>query len=633
MVILATNGTTDPFGGAFSEKPPAVPIVPLPESGASIVSLVLNGNTLSAESPPCDKQFPWRSLAYPRTYQAIRGVIGLTLHGELYYIDTNVQGFSDAENSLIISGGILRAGVITESLPRRIYSPDINRPIQSVSVPASGAVGLSRSLFLLTDDGRLFALGSNIFGQHAVAKNTEKEGATLRPPGGVLTEYDSEVGWTSQSPVATEINLPGGVIPQAIPKGSSNSAIGRDGNLYAWWADPRTGFLQTPKRVEGFVKSATITHEGSRGRRFANPSQKYFVSVAFSAPPSGGTPAVAYVEFDPSTSRLSSSRVYLAYSGYGYTSAPTGEVATGTNQFEVPEWEGNDPPRLSSELFSGSFIADERTGNGWLLEDDGTLYQYIQPIFRAYGARSIDYMGWLAPIAPLRCEVFPNPIKWKFASGNCLIDRDGNMYVLGPKVSPGNQFMPFDYLEQSGFMHVVCRASPQRGLSIDSAPAYVGSQFMARVLALYKIGSNYVSGACTLPLDAAIANGGGGLYRNEDTDLLSDYSSALRNSHAAIAGVKQDGSLWTAGSNHFGLLGDTTDRAAFRRAMGRVASNASWLTVETGAVTGLNYPVFDSTDFLWRSHNAFYAIRKDAICREIDQPMEYYPDSYYRTLQ
>lgn len=93
-----------------------------------------------------------------------------------------------------------------------------------------------------------------------------------------------------------------------------------------------------------------------------------------------------------------------------------------------------------------------------------------------------------------------------------------------------------------------------------------------------------------------------------------------------LAAVKETGALYTWGINgrstFFGdnlinpfesaLFGDESPLGEERQTPTQVAESAEWLSVVAGPAM-------------------FAAIRKDAICREIDQPMEYFPDWHYQT--
>jgi hypothetical protein len=83
-------------------------------------------------------------------------------------------------------------------------------------------------------------------------------------------------------------------------------------------------------------------------------------------------------------------------------------------------------------------------------------------------------------------------------------------------------------------------------------------------------------------------------------------------------GTKTDGSMWSWGDNsgqagvrgRYVLFGDGSEVGATRSTPAQIAPEAEWVRVQ-------------------HVGGAFVAIRKDAICREIDQPMEYWPEWYY----
>jgi len=94
-------------------------------------------------------------------------------------------------------------------------------------------------------------------------------------------------------------------------------------------------------------------------------------------------------------------------------------------------------------------------------------------------------------------------------------------------------------------------------------------------------------------------------------------------------GVKKDGRMYTFGRNgntgqwdydNFretkgfsgALFGDNTAPGTVRTLPVQIASQAEWVNV-------------------FQASECFIAIRKDAICREIGQPMEYFPDWHYQT--
>jgi hypothetical protein len=101
---------------------------------------------------------------------------------------------------------------------------------------------------------------------------------------------------------------------------------------------------------------------------------------------------------------------------------------------------------------------------------------------------------------------------------------------------------------------------------------------------------------------------------------------SLTASGRTYCAVKQDGTMWTWGRNSdtepngnftaprnfYGVFfGDGSQVDAQRTTPTQIASEAAWVSV-------------------WPLERAgFIAIRKDAICRDIDQPMEYWPDWHF----
>jgi hypothetical protein len=103
--------------------------------------------------------------------------------------------------------------------------------------------------------------------------------------------------------------------------------------------------------------------------------------------------------------------------------------------------------------------------------------------------------------------------------------------------------------------------------------------------------------------------------------VSSDVWVSLASSVRTYCGVKADGSVWTWGRNsnsEFGpknfngvYFGDGSAVDAQRTTPTQIANSAEWVSV-------------------WSLGDAgFIAIRKDAICRDIDQPMEYWPDWHF----
>jgi hypothetical protein len=127
----------------------------------------------------------------------------------------------------------------------------------------------------------------------------------------------------------------------------------------------------------------------------------------------------------------------------------------------------------------------------------------------------------------------------------------------------------------------------------------------------------------------AISNDGklykqlGNAFRNWEL-VSSDSWVSLASSVRTFCGVKSDGSMWTWGRNSsFGdgefepknfngvYFGDGSALDAQRTSPTQIAAAADWVSV---------WPL---------GGGGFIAIRKDAICRDIDQPMEYWPDWHF----
>ena len=78
-----------------------------------------------------------------------------------------------------------------------------------------------------------------------------------------------------------------------------------------------------------------------------------------------------------------------------------------------------------------------------------------------------------------------------------------------------------------------------------------------------------------------------------------------------ICAIDSQGQMFTwGGANRYGLYGDDSMPLVSRSGPARIASSAEWLNV-------------------WAVGTYFVALRKDAVCRDFDQPMEYWPDSYF----
>lgn len=91
--------------------------------------------------------------------------------------------------------------------------------------------------------------------------------------------------------------------------------------------------------------------------------------------------------------------------------------------------------------------------------------------------------------------------------------------------------------------------------------------------------------------------------------------ACVAQNYRVACGVKRDGTMWSWGSTGTTIsghcFGDETELNITRSSPTQIASAAEWVSV---------FP----------ASGGFVAIRKDAICRGIDQPMEYWPDWYFQ---
>lgn len=147
--------------------------------------------------------------------------------------------------------------------------------------------------------------------------------------------------------------------------------------------------------------------------------------------------------------------------------------------------------------------------------------------------------------------------------------------------------------------------------------------------------ANLDAGDCFIGTDKRLyrynSASGGGLFAG--FEVIDDGPWAcLTYSARTFAGVKEDGGLYTWGRNssqntsspssgYDGVLFGDESAVGAARGPTQIATEAEWVSVfgfpqvflDSGVVVG------------------FIAIRKDAICRSIDQPMEYWPDWHYET--
>lgn len=97
----------------------------------------------------------------------------------------------------------------------------------------------------------------------------------------------------------------------------------------------------------------------------------------------------------------------------------------------------------------------------------------------------------------------------------------------------------------------------------------------------------------------------------------SDQWSAIASAGDIVCAIDTSNRMYTfGGTNSRGLYGDDTANGISRSSPVQVATDAEW--VNCFGVTGPSSGAY------------FVAIRKDAICRSVDQPMEYWPDWYFQ---
>lgn len=93
--------------------------------------------------------------------------------------------------------------------------------------------------------------------------------------------------------------------------------------------------------------------------------------------------------------------------------------------------------------------------------------------------------------------------------------------------------------------------------------------------------------------------------------------SSIASAENVLCAVKSDGSMWTWGKNGTPgslagvLFGDGSAIGAIRSTPSRITPQADWLNV-------------------FSFGSGFVAVRRDAVSRSIDQPMEYWPEWYYQ---
>lgn len=553
------------------------PIVPTRESGPRRVLFKrwpLGTGPIAAQSGeiqdiPCEKQFPWKKIQLVdggSGNSVIHGLIGLTIHGELYawgqpgrQCDIFSAFIGDEANTLSANARVYLP--FRDSLwptffpadycarPRRIFFPEIDEPI--IDVAARGKRnGNAYNVTVVTRSGRVFVAGKLDGGAHGVSPSTTRADARLYAREDGYESYYAPI-YPPFAPVVTEVNLPAGAKAVSVPSGLSNCVIADDGQLYFWWYDYTNKVMNAPQKLTGFVKRISVTSGGSGYSQGPQQATTFGPLPLVFSEPASGVKAIANCQVRDGVVVSAT----VENPGRGYSSAPIPVVEPPGGPSDIRSGSGAE---FSCEMFddSHSFVSSDAVGDDFLIDNNGGLYSFG---FSSYWDVTNASNAFHDRIR------FHSDGPYSFARGGVVISSGGRLYVANPDADSV--------------------------LSIDTIAA---NRIEGNGFALSCIGDGYASGA---------------------TFTTWDYNSTLFRSY--LVGIKTDGTMWSAGKNDNGLLGDSVDLTASRRAMQQIAPEARWTDVYCYA--GFN-PVC-------------VAIRKDAICREIDQPMEYYPDEYYRTLQ
>ncbi|NBX72710.1 MAG: hypothetical protein EBQ89_00225 [Alphaproteobacteria bacterium] len=587
---------------------PFSPFVPIAESGPRRIAYRqwATGSSQASASAgelhdvPCDQQFPWKKFQVLWGGESSVGyiLVGLTLHGELYawgyqgpycdllcaYLASQAsQSFSFShESAKPYSPYRTRSrtspayeentgSMGAAARPRRIVFPGVHEPIKDFATYFP-TFGPQSGITIVTKSGRVFVAGSLVLGVHGVPPYTTRPDARLfTQTVSDFAQYPGAVDYVGAFyiptnapyfPVVTEVTLPLGVTAASVPSGRKGCVIGDDGQLYYWWWDFKTGTMHAPSKLTGMIKKIDVVSGGSG---YVNRGGATTFSMALTIPlPGDGVQAVGSCFIRDGS--VVSTRMFSA--GAGYTSSTNVTVGNSADQLAA-----GSGAQFSCDVFDSthSFISSDAAGGEYLLDNSGALYRTGY-----FSGSSFDN----APDA--HRYIWHSAGPYQFARGNVVVTSSGTLL--------------FDSLNGSS-----ANVASQLGFDVQREAAIVSQNFeswlsegFSETRSLLPVAEGYVSGA---------AFGFGG------------YNDSLNGD--VIVGIKQDGTMWSAGRNDNGLLGDNDDLLASRRAMERIASPAVWKDVF--AFTGFG-PMF-------------VAIRKDAICRQIDQPMEYYPDDYYRTLQ
>lgn len=564
------------YQAGFNISQAISPIVPTRESGPRRVLFKkwpLGTGPIAAQSGeiqdvPCEKQFPWKKIQLvdgDSGGSTVGGLVGLTIHGELY-------AWGQPGQQCDIFSAFIGDAANTLSINARVYLP-FRDSLWPLYFPADYCARPRRIFFPAIDEPIV----------DVAARGTRNGNA-----------YNVTVV-TRSGKVFVAGKLDGGA------HGVSPSTTRADARLYrrqdgyaSYYAPiyPPFAPVVTEVNLPAGAKAVSIP-SGLSNCVIADDGQLYFwwydYQNSVMNPPqkltgfvkrinvtSGGS---GYSQGSRGVTTFSAPLVFsepasgvkaiancqvqngvvvsatVMKSGRGYSSAPSPVVEPPGGPNDI---RGGSGAQFSCETFddSHSFVSSDAVGDDFLIDNNGGLY--------SFGVSS--YWDVINTTNAFHDRIlFHSAGPYRFARGGVVISSGGRLYVAN---------------------HAADSA-----LEIDTIAA---NRIEGNGFALSCIGDGYASGA---------------------TFTSWDYNGSLFRKF--LVGIKTDGTMWSAGKNDNGLLGDSVDLTASRRAMQQIAPEARWVDVYCYA--GFN-PVC-------------VAIRKDAICREIDQPMEYYPDSYYQTLQ
>lgn len=564
---------------------------------------------------PCDKQMPWKKLHYGFLH-----VVGLTISGELYvkanfrdvYSGTFVRRWRTRKDYNDLYAAFLYSSF------SRFFSPDAPLAFKDFSLAWGNTNTYSDTsllnafkvwscITLISADSRVFVVGTGMMGEHGIPPTQQKPNATIESFFDIGERFldSTQTFWQSTIPpyfpVATEVSLPSGVVAAAVPQETLGSVVGEDGQLYAWWCDPSNGTMYQPRKMTGFLKSMRVTDRGSvietldrEASGFPDGNEvRRGVWLDFDPPPPGGQKPVAFAVLTYTDQYRLNGDVHIINPGLGYTTPPQAWL-------NGLVWKGA-PAQFSCEIFgdSDSFALPLKAQSPWLIGSDGCVYHYRQPfvIMRPFRYVGSNHNGaqfqmyavfrWLAPMR----ATMPG-VRFKYASKSCFISEDGGFYVVFPRGEPRSSSIPFDaessVLDYLSYTFTTA-AYNSYGTSFGTGGSPSGDP---TPYALFKIGSGFESGASNVPLGSV-------------SEGYSRY---------AAAGIKEDGTMWTAGSNFRGMLGDNENLFTSRRTFQQISEGTEWVSVESDSGSDANI---------------FYAVRKDAVCRSRTQPMEYASNPNY----